>query len=293
MKLQHMIFALGAASATAFAGTPSVAPAPAPAPVYGGWFIGGSFGQFDVDNNFESVVSDASLLDVADVIGEENIGNFWDDLTEDQQDDLADAFDDLLEDLNIDPEQPLEDLLDEVTLGDISSALPAGYGVDTEVSDVEFDMYTFHFGRDFGCNSGFDMAAYLEIGFLTGDMTVSSDLITPDGNINLFRDTLDLDIVPVTANFKVEHVVYGPVGAYLSGGIGYAWTNVESDDLGFDESDGGFYAQAAAGLVWNVNESFELFGGARWAYLEGLDFGDSGFELENTFGWEVGARFNF
>jgi hypothetical protein len=292
MKLQHMLFALSAASATAFAGTPSVAPAPAPAPIYGGWFIGGSFGQLDVDNNFESIASDASLLDVADIIGEDNIEDFWDGLSEDQQENLEDAFYDILEDLEI-GEGDFEDLLDEVTLGDISSALPAGYGINTKVSDVEFDMYTFHFGRDFGCNSGFDMAAYLEIGFLTGDMTVSSDLITPTGRTNLFHDTLDLDIVPVTANFKVEHVVFGPVGAYLSGGIGYAWTRVESDDLGFDESDGGFYAQAAAGLVWNINESFELFGGARWAYLEGLDFGDSGFELENTLGWEVGARFNF
>lgn len=299
MKPRHMLLALGVASTTAFAGTPYVAPAPAPAPAPAalGWFIGGSYGQFDVDNNLESVLYDASLLDITNIIGQDNIGDYLDGLNDDDYFDLLDAFDETFDELDLDPrnfgEDDLLDVLDEITLGDFSSALPTGYGINTEVSDVEFDMYTFHFGRELGCASGFDMSAYLEIGWLTGDMTLSADLLTPGGKINLFEESLDLDIIPVTANFKVEHVIYGPVGAYLSGGVGYAWTNIESDDLDIDESDGGFYAQAAAGLVWNVNESFEVFGGARWVHLESLDFGDSSFELEDTLGWEVGARFNF
>ncbi len=305
MKPHHMILALGAASATAFAGTPYVAPAPAPEPAAMGWFIGGSYGQFDVDNNYESQYNDNTISSVLNDLGYDGLGlgeDMWE-YTRTSGEDLD--FDDLLGDLGIEDRPDYDDLLDDLndldknptdyTIGDLNEALrQQGYGLESEVSDVEFDMYTFHFGRELGCASGFDMSAYLEIGWLTGDMTYGLNYISPgDGKVSIFRDSLDIDVIPVTINFKAEHVIYGPVGAYLSGGVGYAWTNIESDDFDMDESDGGFYAQAAAGLVWNVNESFELFGGARWVHLESLDFGDSGFELEDTLGWEIGARYNF
>lgn len=285
MKLQYMIFALGAASATAFAGTPSVAPAPAPAPasICGGWFIGGSFGQFSPDGSSGYDGSDLTLGDISGIDlaeGAEWLGVPTDASPGDAT--LGDFFPQEFppgwSDKNL-----VETLDDENILADLR----------TEVSDVDLNMYSLHFGRSLTCPEGFDLSAYLEVAWITGDMDVEgiATNLRTDNELVLFRETLDIDIVPVTINFKAEHNIYGPVGGYLSGGVGYAWTNVSGSD--FDETDGGFYAQLAAGLVWNVTESVDLYGGGRWVYLDSLDFGDTELALDNQLGWEVGARYKF
>ena len=156
-------------------------------------------------------------------------------------------------------------------------------------------MYSFHLGRPIKSAAGFDLAAYVEVAWLTGDFTATgiSSFLTNNVNQVVFRENLDLDIVPLTLNLKAERNLFGSVGAYLSGGLGYAWTNISID--GDDENGGGFYAQAAAGLVWNVNSSVDIYGGARWVHLNDLEFGDDdfGFELDNQLGWEIGLRYKF
>jgi opacity protein-like surface antigen len=287
MKLQYMIIALGAASASAFAGTPSVAPAPAPAPICGGWFIGGSFGQFSPDGSSSYDGSDLTLGDISGI-------------------DLAEGAEWLGVPTNASPgDATLGDFFpqefgpgwEDDNLGEALAANEILADLRTEVSDVDLNMYSLHFGRSLACPEGFDLSAYLEVAWLTGDMDVegiATNLTTGAalGNeLVLFRETLDIDIVPVTINFKAEHNIYGPIGGYLSGGVGYAWTNVSG--FGSDETDGGFYAQLAAGLVWNVTESVDLYGGGRWVYLDSLDFGDTELALDNQLGWEVGARYKF
>jgi hypothetical protein len=160
-------------------------------------------------------------------------------------------------------------------------------GSNLNVDDLDLNMYTLQVGRDLTNVNGWDVAAFLEVGYLEGDMSISAfDSI--DGNLST---SLDFDIIPVTANIKVEHAIYGPVSGYLTAGAGYAWSKVEAEDQ--DENDGGFYAQASAGLIYNINESVELFGGARWLYLSDIGFGESEIELDDSFAWEIGARFNF
>ena len=44
-------------------------------------------------------------------------------------------------------------------------------------------------------------------------------------------------------NIKFERPVYGPLSAYLTAGVGYAFTNAKYDDGGEDTSDGGFIAR--------------------------------------------------
>jgi len=165
----------------------------------------------------------------------------------------------------------------------------------TEISDVDLDMYSLHLGRPIKSAAGFDLAAYFEVAWLTGDFTATGIFNFAANNVDLvlFRENFDLDIVPVTLNLKAERNLYGPVGAYLSGGLGYAWTSISG--VGDDENGGGFYAQAAAGLVWNVNSSVDIYGGARWVYLSDLEFGDDdfGFGLDNQLGWEIGLRYKF
>ena len=146
-------------------------------------------------------------------------------------------------------------------------------------------------GRDLTNVNGWDVAAYLEVGYLDGDLDISATVFDSIDGLLSHSETIELDIIPVTANIKVEHAIYGPVSGYATAGAGYAWSQVSLNDQ--DENDGGFYAQASAGLIYNFSESVELFGGARWLYLSDIGFGESEIELDDSFAWEIGARFNF
>lgn len=175
-------------------------------------------------------------------------------------------------------------------LSDVDSNLEDGFG-DLDVADIDLNMFSFHVGRGIINTNGWDFSAYLEVAYLYGD-THATDVFDDGEDLVTVKSDLDLDIIPVTLNFKVEHQIFGPVSAYVTGGVGYAWTKFETQ--GYSHNDGGFYAQASAGLIWNINESFEIYGGARWLHLEDLNVAenpDLGFD--DAVAWEVGVRFNF
>jgi hypothetical protein len=159
-----------------------------------------------------------------------------------------------------------------------------------DIGKIDFDVYTLHFGRDLGTQvMGCDVAAYLEVGYMSGDQTAYLNYF------NQITDSYEFEvvIVPITFNLKLERPIYGPVSGYLTGGLGYAFSNIEVSGAN-SISDGGFYAQATAGLLYNVNAQFEVFAGGRWMYLSGLDFDSNyGLQLDDEFSWEVGARYNF
>lgn len=158
-----------------------------------------------------------------------------------------------------------------------------------DVSDLDFDMYTLHVGRDLGRQVlGCDIAVYLEVGYLDGEMSISR-FNSFDGP-NAIR--FDVEIIPITANVKIERPLFGPVSGYLTGGLGGAFTDISAGSEG-SEDGSGFYAQASAGLLYNINQQCEVYAGARWVYLNDLDFGDAPFELDDEIGWEVGFRYNF
>ena len=170
----------------------------------------------------------------------------------------------------------------------LSNNVPSGFLAS--VSDFEFDMYTLHIGRDLGKQVlGCDLAAYLEVGFLDGDANNSVGP-PPPTNISISTST-DIDIIPITMNLKLERPFYGPISGYITGGVGYAFTDIELDSE--SDSGGGFYAQASIGLIYNINASWEIFGGARYVHLSSLDFGDNGIELDDNIAYEIGARYNF
>jgi hypothetical protein len=177
------------------------------------------------------------------------------------------------------------------TIGDGFSIGEDADSSDFDFDGFDFDMYSLHLGRNFGDGFyGFNTTAYLEVAYLDGDTDVSFDgdpqIAELLGDLNA-----DIDIVPVTVNLGMERNLIGGLGLYLGAGLGYAFT--DSDVLDVSDTDGGFYAQASAGLVYNFTEKFEMFGGARWLYLDSLDFGDSSLELDDEFAWEIGARVNF
>jgi opacity protein-like surface antigen len=264
MKLSTLITTAGSVTATAFAGVSSPV-IQAPAPTLGGWFVGGTYGQLDTDSNGTQVLNNN---DPEGFLASYNEGD-------------------------------LGPVLAGYSEGQPSPArLPSGnIGDHYEVSDFEFDMYTLHIGRDLGKQVlGCDLAAYLEVGFLDGNANTSffnsggSIPPIPPTNISISTST-DIDIIPITMNLKLERPFYGPISGYITGGVGYAFTDIELDSE--SDSGGGFYAQASIGLIYNINASWEIFGGARYVHLSSLDFGDNGIELDDNIAYEIGARYNF
>ncbi len=259
MKLSTLITTAGSVTATAFAGVSSPI-IQAPAPTLGGWFVGGTYGQLDTDSNGTQVLNNN---DPEGFLASYNEGD-------------------------------LGPVLEGYTEGNFPAGrLPSGsIGDHYEVSDFEFDMYTLHIGRDLGKQVlGCDLAAYLEVGFLDGDANTSFFNSGSNSFINSVSTSTDIDIIPITMNLKLERPFYGPISGYITGGIGYAFTDIELDSE--SDSGGGFYAQASIGLIYNINASWEIFGGARYVHLSSLDFGDNGIELDDNIAYEIGARYNF
>ena len=265
MKHHHiMITAAAALTTTALAGTTQSVMTESPpmqqSYVSSGWFIGGSFGQLNgVDHNGESLLNDSFNFD--GIIG---------DLTDGQ-------------------------ILD---------------GGSFSGGDIDFDMYTLHVGRSWGSGfSGFSTSLYLEVGYLNGDTDISyngplndidpGDLSEIDEDVLDALDDLgfigrnpdiDIDIIPVTLNFMAERNLVGGLGVYLGAGAGYGFT--DTDAFGDSDTDGGFIAQASAGLVYNFTETFEMFGGARWMYLNDYSILGSGTDADDDLLFEIGLRFN-
>jgi opacity protein-like surface antigen len=268
MKQTTLITAVSAVSAIAHAGAP-VQPmsAPEPAPVIGGWFIGGTYGMFETDSNIAGVLNDVDPYGYGYLFEDANENDFT----------IEEFYEDEFE-------------LDELR--------PTGrtrdhYGID----DFEFDMYTLHIGRDLSTQFlGCDLAAYLEVGFISGDATLTYGLLLYDEQLDLDylfteRTGIDIDIIPVTINLKAEREFFGGIKGYITAGIGYAFTKVEF--LGEDESDGGLYAQAQIGLAYDITDQWEIYGGARWMYLSGLDLGFEYVELDDAVAYEIGLRYSF
>lgn len=174
-------------------------------------------------------------------------------------------------------------------LYDVGANLDTNPGFNNDLGELDFDMYTVHVGRRFDSGLyGFNSALYLEVGFLDGD----GDFDNATGPGFIFNQlNADIDIMPVTLNGMLERNLVGGLGVYVGGGLGYGFTEVEV----FDKShrNGGFYAQASAGLTYKFTETFEVFGGGRWVYMESLNFSGSPIELESGLAWEAGLRFSF
>ena len=68
-------------------------------------------------------------------------------------------------------------------------------------------------------------------------------------------------------------------------------------DVNLSEKDTVFAAQVFAGLIYNVNPHFELFGGARWIYIDDSRSAALPGILDVKFGSDVlielGARYTF
>lgn len=186
----------------------------------------------------------------------------------------------------------------------------------------EEEMYTGHLGVDLPNQlGGWDQAIYLEVGYFELDGCVNVSSTQSDISSKYYsgfedyafeygngRACFDLEVIPVTLNYKLEKQVSQSLNAYLGIGAGVAFIDAEvrAGVMKDSDDDTVFYAQAFGGILYNVSPTFEVFAGARVIYFDEPDFtlfgtsidlddiDDYGYEVHNTdFLLEVGGRINF
>lgn len=168
-----------------------------------------------------------------------------------------------------------------------------GGGVDYLV-DAEDAYYNGHLGYDFGCGH----SLFLEVGYTGGDETIGFTTVQPPNTAQRpyqLPIEANIDIIPVTLNYKYEYSFTNRLAFYVGAGIGasYIDTEVSSGFLRIGDDQWSFTAQAFAGLVYNVSESFEIYGGARYLWLDSPSLLGFNFDDLDDFGVGGGIRFNF
>ena len=111
----------------------------------------------------------------------------------------------------------------------------------------------------------------------------------PDPIITTTSITTDIEIIPITLNYKYECELSDKLNWYAGAGAGIALVDVDietsvSGDNGGPTSesddDTAFYGHIFAGLVYNVSDTIEVFGGARYIFMDDVLGGDSPLDEE-------------
>ena len=162
------------------------------------------------------------------------------------------------------------------------------------LDELDTEMYTLHAGVDFPNQlAGWDQAAYLEIGFATLDEVLYSG--SNSGYLNNGKGMsshikYEADILPITINYKLERALTESLNMYLGGGIGVV--NLDLSGGGMSDDDWTFYGQVFAGILYNVNETWEIYGGARWIYMDDSTLFGMDIDNQDDFMVEIGTRIN-
>lgn len=156
--------------------------------------------------------------------------------------------------------------------------------------DFEEDMYTLQIGAKSPWSfSGWSVALFGEVGWTENHDDINRSFALGGD------EQSHMDIVPLTFNVKLEHLISGGLSGYIGGGAGasYVDADINSPFPGFDISDDDwvFTGQVFAGLAYHVDEKFEVFGGARWIYFDDPKF--AGASLGDDVLIEGGLRYHF
>jgi opacity protein-like surface antigen len=192
-----------------------------------------------------------------------------------------------------------------------------GYLVDNETG-----FYSGHVGTSLNHSLfGWNASTFLEVGYFEIDEhdryfegggnggvdTTSSEkdneVVVTESESDDFRSLrADLDVIPVSLNYKLERQIGNSVSLYIGVGVGAAFVDLDTNYAGSDD-DVVFFAQAFTGVIYNVSEAFEVFAGGRAIYLDNpsfslrdhdFDIDDSDVDLDDFDGLvELGARYNF
>ena len=140
--------------------------------------------------------------------------------------------------------------------------------------DAEEVFYNGHLGYDFGNGS----SLFLEAGWLGEEQSG-------------FPANIDLDIVPITIDYKYEFAFTDSFGLYVGAGVGGANVDISAGFVSDDEWV--LTAQAFAGLVFEVTPSFEIYTGVRYLWMDDVSLAGANVDSLDDFGVGAGIRFNF
>jgi opacity protein-like surface antigen len=170
-----------------------------------------------------------------------------------------------------------------------------------QLDDFDETMYHGHVGVDTPWSvGGWGVALFAELGQVDAEKPgYQPGNIAPPLNAPTSRSVQEFEIMPLTFNVKLERPITGQLSAYMGAGLGVAFVDY-SVSGGFvppvSDEDEAFAAQAFAGLLYNVAPSVEIFGGARWIYVDytaPVAAGPEPLSFDDDFLFEVGMRYNF
>jgi len=155
----------------------------------------------------------------------------------------------------------------------------AGY-----LTDLDEAMYGLQVGMEYQTpGSTASHAIYLEVGYTQDDASYR-DVPGIPGAVSRYA-SLDLDIIPITLNYKYQAAITDRLNWYAGLGLGIAildssykwsWTQavLPPNNTGSgrgDDSEVVFYGNVFAGLSYDVSDSFEIFAGLRYIFMDNQD----------------------
>lgn len=166
------------------------------------------------------------------------------------------------------------------------------------LTDKNEGLITGHVGIERRCpDTPYIHALYLEVGHTEFRESTNLPTIAPS-----LSQEIDVEIVPITLNYKFEGPVTQKLSWYLGAGVGIALINMDTQGIFFFSSssfdDTVFYAHACAGVIYNFTPSFKAFLGARYIYMDDPDLSgissiDSRANLYGDVLIELGLRYSF
>ena len=188
----------------------------------------------------------------------------------------------------------------------------AGY-----VTDIDAAMYNLQVGAEYK-NPGAQgtHAIYLEVGFTQDDASyMYSPPPPPFTGGRTENASIDLNIIPITLNYKYEAPITGHLNYYVGLGLGiaildssYDWSwNQGGVAAPYNQGAGSddqtqvrFYGDVFAGLSYTMSDSFRVFAGVRYIFMDNVDrqidvtnAADYTAGINNDVLFELGVRCNF
>lgn len=177
--------------------------------------------------------------------------------------------------------------------------------------DAEDEFYSLQIGKELGTLGNWHQSVFLDIGY--SELKNDGDELSLEESFNISPgdsftgdSNLEATFIPITLNYKLEKPLTNSLNFYMGIGAGIALIDVDGrfndtvnkiDDAGND-SETTFFAQAFMGLTYNVSDHVEIFGGARYMFIDDYSLTTNGgakIEVDDNDDVliELGVRYNF
>lgn len=166
-----------------------------------------------------------------------------------------------------------------ITGGVVASAQTVVAGADVGyLVDSEAEYLTARLGFEFKTSGPMSHQLGLEIGF-TDDK----------------ESGVTADLLPVTANYRLAVAGAQRFGWYAGFGLGFARARIDgvSTNGPVRLSDNAFAAQGFAGITYQVGPSTALTLGARYIWIDDVNFAGTSFEVGDDLALSAGFNFRF